>query len=151
MNEQTLFTNGQRVVLLDTYSILAAVSGVTPGSGGSAGKAQLPGMNYAGFEATFVYGAGGTTVKAWVQTSFDGGTNWLDVANFAFTTASLRKVAALSRNIVAAAPATPTTATLADNTINNGLLGDRLRVVVTSTGTYTGTNTLKITAFIGGN
>jgi hypothetical protein len=29
-------------------------------------------------QANFVYGSGGTTVDAWVQTSIDGGNTWID-------------------------------------------------------------------------
>ena len=47
-------------------------------------------------QANFTYGSGGTTATTWVQTSLDGGLTWTDVANFAFTTSSLRAVATLS-------------------------------------------------------
>lgn len=97
-----------------------------------------------GFQGTFTYTSGGTTCKAFLQTSFDGGVTWCDIACMAFTTASLKKVGCISPVIAAAAPATPTDGTLADNTINNGLLGDRVRVKVISTGTYAGT-TLTVT------
>lgn len=97
------------------------------------------------FQGVFVYGSGGTTCKAFLQTSFDGGATWCDIACMAFTTASLKKVGAISPVIAAAAPATPTDGTLADNTINNGLLGDRVRFKVISAGTYAGGTTLSLT------
>lgn len=105
------------------------------------------GARYIGLQANFLYGAGGTTVKVWVQTSFDGGATWCDIANFAFTTAALRKIAAINAYL-AATHATPTDGTLADNTINNGLLGDRLRLKYTSTGTYSGLTSVAITAVL---
>jgi hypothetical protein len=136
---------GLKFTLLNPLTITTALTAYTAGTPyGASGFTNLGGARYVGFEAIFTYGSGGTTCKAWVQTSFDGGTTWLDVVNFAFTTASLNKVGAISAAIAAAAPATPTTQTLADNTMNNGLLGDRLRVVITTTGTYAGGTTLKI-------
>lgn len=131
--------------LLPATTIAAAVAAVVTeplSLGGHEGAAR-----YLGLQANFLYGSGGTTVKAWVQTSFDGGANWIDIANFAFTTAALRKVAGLTVN-VAATHATPTDGTLADNTINNGLIGDRIRVKYTTTGTYGGATSLEIKAVL---
>lgn len=88
---------------------------------------------------------GGTTAKAWVQTSLDGGASWIDIANFAFTTASAKRAYHLTGAAVTSI-VTPTDGTLADNTAVNGLLGAQYRVKVTTTGTYTGATTLKIWA-----
>ena len=43
-------------------------------------------------QGSLTYTSGGTTAKAWVQTSLDGGTNWFDLACFSFTTAAAVKV-----------------------------------------------------------
>lgn len=88
---------------------------------------------------------GGTTAKAWVQTSFDGGTTWMDIANFAFTTSTATRLYHLTAAAVTSI-ATPVDGTLADNTVVNGFLGDRLRVKLTTTGTYTGASSLVIRA-----
>ena len=89
-------------------------------------------------QANFTYGSGGTTCKAYVQTSLDGGVTWIDIACFAFTTSSARRVSA-----VVADPATALTANtipgdgvLTDNNILNGVIGDIVRVKVISVGTY---------------
>jgi len=95
-------------------------------------------------QATFVYGSGGTTCKSWVQTSLDGGLTWIDIASFAFTTVTATKVSVLSLYIATAAALTPTDGSLADNTILNGLLGDRVRCKLTTTGTYGGNTTLAL-------
>lgn len=103
-----------------------------------------PGLRSLALQAHFQYGSGGTTAKARVQTSLDGGTTWVDVACFAFTTSAARKAAALH----ARAPLAPTDVTdgaLADNTVLNGPLGDRLRVKLTTTGTYGGNTRLTVT------
>ncbi len=93
---------------------------------------------------SFVRVGGGTTTKAWVQTTFDG-TNWMDIANFAFTTTTALRAYHLS-DVSVTSITTPTDGTLADNTAVDGFLGPRLRVKLTTTGTYTGASSITITA-----
>lgn len=95
--------------------------------------------------ASFVRAADGTTAKAWVQTSLDGGTSWADIASFAFTTTSSDRMYSLTAAAVTAI-ATPTDGTLADNTSVNGFLGALYRVKLTTTGTYSGASSFKIWA-----
>lgn len=95
-------------------------------------------------EAVFAYGSGGTTAKAYVQTSIDG-TNWIDIACFAFTTASGRKVANLRNEVSVTTIATPTDGTLTDNTVINGIIGRSLQVKYVTTGTYAADTSLVIT------
>jgi len=131
---------GQRFVLLSALTVAAAV-------GATAGTAVvgLTGMNYLAVEGIFLYGAGGTTVKVWVQTSLDGGTTWFDIINLPFTTAATKVTAAVSTYITAgAAPVVATDATAADNAIVNGVLGDRVRVKYITTGTYTGATSIAV-------
>jgi hypothetical protein len=98
-------------------------------------------------ESVFTYAADGTTCKVYIQTSFDGGTTWVDVAQHAFTTSTASKLSAVNRGIAPASQAaTPTDGTLADNTILQGLLGDLLRVKVITTGTYSGTTHVAVHA-----
>lgn len=99
-------------------------------------------------EARLAVGAGGETVKAYIQTSLDQGATWTDVACLAFTTSSARKVANLSGLTPRTTPATPTSGTLTDDTCLDGVLGDRLRAVVVSTGTYTGSTVLSLRASV---
>ena len=103
----------------------------------------LYGMKSLAVEANFVYGADGTNLKAWIQTSLDGGSNWIDIINFAFTTSSGRRISVVDTD-AAATDVTPTDGSLADNTIIDGILGDRLRVKLTTTGTYSTSTTLDI-------
>jgi hypothetical protein len=108
---------------------------------------RLPmGMTALAVQAAFLYGAGGTSAKAWVQTSLDGGVTWVDIMCFAFTTAAATKVSAVRQSIALAAAITPTDGTMSDNTILDGLIGDLLRVKLTTVGTYTGATSLAITA-----
>lgn len=97
-------------------------------------------------EAIFLYGAGGTAVKCYVQTSLDGGTTWIDIMQFAFTTSAASKVSAVTSGIALAAGVTPGDGALSDNTILTGLIGDQIRVKVISTGTYTGATSIAIYA-----
>ena len=67
-------------------------------------------------QANFVFGSGAaTTLNLYLQTSFDGGTNWCDVISFSqFTTASARVGAAVIQGAVT--PVALTDATLAAGT-----------------------------------
>lgn len=120
---------GQRTLVSET--ITTALTGVVRGSGGGfyAAKGLI-------VEARFVYGSGGTTVKAYLQTSLDGGVNWMDFMAFAFATASARKVMAIQRAAIAAA-VTPGDAVLTDDTAIN-VLGEHIRAKLTTVGTYAG-------------
>lgn len=92
----------------------------------------------------FTYGSSGTTVEAWVQTSFDAGATWIDIADYAGTTSSARKCYNLTSNTAVTTIYTATDGTLSSNTAKDGLIGDQLRVKFTSTGTYAGTTTFAV-------
>jgi hypothetical protein len=111
----------------------------------TAGVFALPRTESLTLQAVITVAGGGTTAKAWVQTSFDGGTTWCDIANFAFTTATAQRLYHLTAAAVTSI-ATPTDGTLADNTAVNGLVGAVVRVKLTTTGTYTGASSFVIRA-----
>lgn len=113
----------------------------------TAGVFTVPGgrLESLTLQGTITVAAGGTTAKAWVQTSLDGGTTWADIANFAFTTSTATRVYHLTAAAVTSI-ATPTDGSLADSTAVNGVLGDRIRVKLTTTGTYTGASSFVIWA-----
>lgn len=98
-----------------------------------------------GLHAIFTRAGGGTTAKAWIQTSFDNGTSWFDIANFAFTTATAQRLFNLTNDSVTSI-ATPGDGALADNTAVNGFLGPIFRVKYSTTGTYTGASSFQIFA-----
>jgi hypothetical protein len=104
----------------------------------------LTNLSAVSVQARFVYGSGGTTCKAYVQTSIDQGTTWIDVACLAFATTNATKVVNLSGMTPVTTPATPVDGALADNSSLDGILGDRLRVKVISTGTYAGGTVLSV-------
>jgi hypothetical protein len=111
----------------------------------TAGVFALPRTESLTLDAVITVAGGGTTAKAWVQTSFDGGTCWADFAYFEFTTSTARRIYHLTAAAVTSI-ATPTDGTLADNTAVNGLLGSVVRVKLTTTGTYTGASSFVIRA-----
>lgn len=120
----------------DTYTLAAlAVTAPLTASAQTATEG-LDGISAVTIEARFAYGSGGTTCAAVVQTSFDGGTTWIDIARFDFTTASATKVANLSGHLSKAVSAYTA---LAAEGVFDGVLSDMLRAVITSTGTYVNT------------
>ena len=94
-------------------------------------------------QAKFTWGSGGTTVDAYVQTSLDEGTTWIDVANFHFLLASATKVLTLS-SLTPVASFAPTNGSIASDTVKDGVFGNKWRVLVKSTGTYAGNTTLEV-------
>ena len=134
-----LLQGGRNSTLLAQLTIGAAVTAQV-----TAPVTFRPGCKYLLAVAKFLYGAAGTTVKCWVQTSIDGGTTWIDIMNFAFTTSAATKVSAVTAFVALAAAVAPTDGTLADNTILNGLIGDQFRLKYTTTGTYTGATSLEV-------
>ena len=99
-------------------------------------------------ECIFTYGTSGTTAKYWVQTTFDGGTTWVDIACFDHALASLSRAYNLTVNTPVTTVYTVTDGTLAANTSKDGLIGTQLRVKRTTVGTYATATTVAIYAHI---
>ncbi len=103
----------------------------------------LEGMLAATLSVNFVYGSGGTTCIVTVETSLDQGTTWTEVARFAFGNS------ASEQNQVNLSGLTPVTtvytpAALSSDSVKDGILGDRWRAKVTSTGTYAGNTSVSV-------
>lgn len=90
-------------------------------------------------QANFIYGSGGTSVDAWVQTSLDSGASWTDIAQFHFTTALARRAVTLSSLTPVLTQVVLTDGSLTANTALDGILGPQYRAKVQSAGTYVGT------------
>ncbi|TIO72237.1 hypothetical protein [Mesorhizobium sp.] len=95
-------------------------------------------------QANFAYGAGGTSVDAYLQTSLDGGQTWIDIANFHFTTSAAVKVYNLYSGTPKTTAVTPTDGALTANTAVDGVLGALYRCKYVTVGTYTGATSLSI-------
>lgn len=135
---------------LGDEAVSAAVTNsvITEGiSGGGTEQDFIDGLEWIAAATIFVnftYGSGGTTLAVIVQTSLDG-VNWIDIARFDFTTASLAKIANVSGLTPVAAA---TVAGLSSQGQLDGILGDRLRAKITSTGTYSGNTSVSVRAAV---
>ncbi len=110
-------------------------------------QALIDGLDWAAAVTLFVnftYGAGGTTCIVVVQTSLDS-TNWIDIARFDFAVASLSKRCNLSG---LTAVNVGNVAVLSAEGVLDGILGDRLRAKITTTGTYTGNTSVSVRASV---
>lgn len=134
------------VNILPAQTITTAVTGVTTGTA----VLPVPGpVDQIVIQATLTYGSGGTTAKAYLQTSIDNGATWVDVASLAFATATATKISVVNTAAVPATQAlTASDGALTDNTVNNGVIGDQLRVKYTTTGTYAGGTTLAVWVYL---
>ena len=99
-------------------------------------------------QAVFTRAGGGTTTDVFIQTSLDNGSTWIDIIQFALTTTTVTKVSAVRSSIALAANVTPTDGGLSDNSILDGLLGDRIRVKTVVVGSYTGASALTLNAIV---
>lgn len=137
---------------LGDEAISAAVTNLVITDGVSAaGVAQsfIDGLDFAAavtLQANFTYGSGGTAVKVDVETSLDQGSTWIGIARFAFTTSSAEKVVNLSGLTPVGTVYTPVT--LSDDSVKDGILGDRLRCRITSTGSYAGNTSVSVRASV---
>lgn len=95
-------------------------------------------------QGNFTYGSGGTSADAYLQTSVDGGSTWIDIANFHFTTSSARFVYNLNGQTPVTTQYTPTDGSLSANTAKDGILGPQLRVKYVTVGTYAGGTILAV-------
>lgn len=105
---------------------------------------DLDGMTAVTLEVAFLYGSSGTSCKVWVETTFDDGVTWRTIAEFDFTTAAATKVANLSGLL---SKAVTTYSALSSEGVIDGVLGNKLRAVITTTGTYVNT-TLAVRASV---
>ena len=105
---------------------------------------DLEGVSGVTLEAAFGWGSGGTSCVVVVQTTFDGGTTWRDIARFDFAQTS--RVAHCNLNGQLSKGVTAYTALGAEGVLD-GVLGSQLRAVVTTVGTYANT-TLAVRASV---
>jgi len=142
MSRQPMVLNGVSVTLCNktiTTALTKAAQETITG---------LTGLGSLALQAIFTYGSGGTSANAFVQTSLDGGVTWIDIACFAFLTTTATKVSALTMHLAPTTQAfAPGNGALADDTVVNGVIGDRVRVILTTVGTYAGSTTLVVRGF----
>lgn len=98
---------------------------------------NLDGMLSATVQIDFRGGTGGTNAKVYVQTSIDDGNTATDIACLVFTGSGRKLVNFSTTN--SAGPLDATDGTLDDDSVLDGVLGDRLRLKVVGTGTWVNT------------
>lgn len=125
-------------ISLGSFNITAA--GTQTGDWTTAGN--LDGLQAMLVQLRFVYGSGGTNVKAYLQTTMDDGTTPVDIACVLFTTASESPFLNFSALTPKTTQVVATDGTLSDDTAVDGILGDRFRLKVISTGTYAASTSL---------
>lgn len=130
------------IAILPALTITTAVTG----SASTAVEALAGDVGALLLTIDFVYGSGGTSGKAWVQTSLDGGTTWIDIACMTFLLASKKRIINLSSLTPVTTHYDPLEGTLADDTAKDGILGSLFRVKRTTVGTYAGGTTLTVSA-----
>jgi hypothetical protein len=130
----------KRSTLLQSLSLTVTNAGTYPTE-----AISIPmGASVITAQAAFARGSGGTTCDVFIQTSVDNGSTWIDVMQFAFATTTVTKISSVRPYIAMAANVTPTDGSLSDNTILDGLIGDRLRVKTVVVGVYGGASTLDV-------
>lgn len=135
----------QQIAVLAATTITTAVT-----KGTSTPITDLEGVKYIAAQAIFTYGSSGTTAKFYLQTSIDGGTTWTDIMCWSFTTSSSTKYHVVKKEIAVAADQAIKDNELTNNTILDGVIGDRIRISYTTTGTYAGSTTIKVDAILKG-
>lgn len=105
---------------------------------------DLDGMSAGSLVVKFGYGSGSGTASVIIVTSFDGGASLFHVARFDFANADAVKTANLSGLVSKGVTAY---ADLASEGVNDGLLGNMLAVLLTTTGSYANT-TLSVRASV---
>lgn len=103
---------------------------------------DLDGMLSALVSLRLAYGSGGTTLRAYVQSTADGGTTACDIACVLFGVASEHSLLSFSALTPKTTQVTPTDASLPDDTAVDGLLGTKMRLKIVSTGVYAGSTVL---------
>lgn len=103
----------------------------------------LDGMTGANVQLAMKYGSGTASGTVYLQTSLDGGTTAIDIGAVSIGTVSAVSVLNFSGlTPVISDPVTPSDAALTADTAVDGILGDRLRVKVVTSGTYAGSTVL---------
>lgn len=107
---------------------------------------NLEGMKSLSVGANFTYGAGGTSVTFYLQTTLDQGNTWMDITALRFTNGSLAQAVNLDDS-AQTTPVTPNYLALTPGTVQNGFLGASLRPVVVVAGSgYSGNTALALGA-----
>lgn len=115
---------------------------ITSGPDGVAYLRDLGDCKGANLQINFTYGSSGSSLKVIIETTLDQGSTWIEVYRAAFTTASGQRVINVSALTPITSPLTP--APLSDDTVKDGVFGDRWRARKIVTGTYAGNSSVSV-------
>lgn len=104
---------------------------------------DLQGMLSLAVNLRFAWGSGGGTGAIYLQTSIDQGQTWFDIVCMSFAAAAKHRVYNLSA-LTPKTDITPVDGALPNDTVLDGLLGDRLRAKLKTTGPIYATSTLLV-------
>jgi len=99
---------------------------------------DLDGMAGATIQVGAAIGTAGAKIQVYVQTSLDQGETAVDIACVTFIADGTPKILNFSTD-GAVTEHVPSDGTMSDDTMINGILGDRLRMKIVTTGTYANT------------
>lgn len=126
-----LFNLGSAVIsaaVTDTVLTSSNFNGALAGFiGGLGGMTSLTAW------ADFTYGSGGSAAVLKIQTSLDQSQSWIDILRFDFAQANRKAIASVG---VFANVAPATIAALGAEGKLDNILGDRVRAILSTTGTY---------------
>lgn len=121
----------------------ATGSVITTGVDGVGYLSGLGAYSGANLEINFTYGSGGATLKVVIETTFNQGSTWVEVYRAAFSTSSGERVVNVSASTPITSPLTP--AALSDDTVKDGVFGDRWRARKIVGGTpYAGNSSVSV-------
>jgi hypothetical protein len=93
----------------------------------------------------FIYGSGGSSVKAYLQTTLDDDEDVpIDIACVVFQAASEVALLNFSGLTPKLTQVNPGDGSISDDTAIDGILGDRFRIKAVSSGTYAGSTVLSV-------
>ena len=147
MNNPGIYNLGDAsLAAINAATAATVITSASDEGGNSVGYIDgLEGMLGVTLQANFNYGSsGGTSIKADIETTCDQGTTWVPIARFAFTTVSKETLFNLSGLTPKTTAVTP--AALSDDSVVDGIFGDRLRCRITTVGAYVGNASLAIRA-----
>lgn len=108
----------------------------------------LDGMLAMLVQLRLAFGSGGASIRAYIQISSDQGTTACDMACVLFGTASEVAILNFSALTPKLTQIAPTDGALADDTAIDGLLTDRVRLKIVSTGVYAGSTVISARACV---
>lgn len=121
------------------YKSLGTFAITTANTYAGAWVTDLEGLLAAVAQLSLTWGSGGTTIKAFLQTSLDQGETAIDIACVLFGVASEVAILNFSALTPKLTQVTPSDGAMNNDTAVDGIIGDCFRLKLVTTGTYANT------------